>query len=115
MFKVTPNPPASIDAAIIDPQAIERALAYYDLPEGSTSKRSSSTTKQHSTPDAQHREEALVNASSILGSAAATAYEQADNVTGANRKMGMGVVYLIELARGLVDSVIKETPAGTAN
>ncbi|NWD09083.1 DUF6124 family protein [Pseudomonas gingeri] len=115
MFKVTPNPPASIDAAIIDPQAIERALAHYDLPEGGTSKRSSSTTKRRSAPDAQHREEALVNASSILESAAATAYEHADNLTGVNRKLAMGVVHLIELALGLVDSVIEDEPARVAS
>jgi len=44
MFKITPNPPVSIDPGIIDPQAADRALAHYNLPEGSTVKRSSDTT-----------------------------------------------------------------------
>jgi hypothetical protein len=50
-----------------------------------------------------------VNASSILDSAAATTYENADNLTGANRKVAMGIVHLIELAQRQVDSVIEET------
>ncbi|RBH57185.1 hypothetical protein C3F00_012475 [Pseudomonas sp. MWU13-2860] len=61
-------------------------------------------------PVPQSREEALVNASSILDSAAATAYENADNLSGANRKVAMGVVHLIELAQRQVDSVIDEQP-----
>ncbi|NWC00751.1 hypothetical protein HX882_33290 [Pseudomonas gingeri] len=115
MFKITPNPPASIDTGIIDPQAADRALAYYNLPEGSASKCSSDMTIRRLMPVAHSREEALVNASSILESAAATAYENADNLTGANRKVGMGVVHLIELALGLVDSVIEDVPAGVTS
>ncbi|MBV6753311.1 hypothetical protein KV580_23585 [Pseudomonas chlororaphis] len=115
MFKITPNPPVSIDPGIIDPQAADRALAHYNLLEGCASKRSSATAARRQVSAAQSREEALVNASSILESAAATAYENADNLTGANRKVGMGVVHLIELALGLVDSVIEETPAGVTS
>ncbi|MGA8135918.1 MAG: hypothetical protein WCA48_17485 [Pseudomonas gingeri] len=115
MFKITPNPPVSIDPGIIDPQAADRALAHYNLLEGSKLKRSSFTTTRRQVPTAQSREEALVNASSILESAAATAYENADNLTGANRKVGMGVVHLIELALGLVDSVIEEAPEGATS
>lgn len=72
MFKITPNPPVSIDPGIIDPQAADRALAHYNLPEGSALKRSSARAAQCQVPAAQSREEALVNASSILESAAAT-------------------------------------------
>ena len=61
------------------------------------------------------REETLITASSILESAAATAYENADNLTGANRKVAMGVVHLIELAQRQVDSVIEDQPAGITN
>ncbi len=50
---------------------------------------------------------ALVDASSILESAAATAYEHADNLADADRKVAMGVVRLIELAQGRVDSVLE--------
>jgi len=105
MFKITP------DVGTIDPQAADRALAHYNLPEGRTVKRSGVTTVGRQRPAAQNREDALVNASSILESAAATAYENADNLTGANRKVGMGVVHLIELALGLVNSVIEAPPA----
>ena len=115
MFKITPNPPDSTGVGSIDPQAVDRALAHYNLPKGRTSKRSDITTTRHQVPAAQNREEALVNASSILESAAATAYENADNLTGANRKVGMGVVHLIELALGLVDSVIEDAPAGVTS
>ncbi|NWD68822.1 hypothetical protein HX870_14565 [Pseudomonas gingeri] len=50
---------------------------------------------------------ALVDASAILESAAATAYEHADNLADADRKVAMGVVRLIELAQGRVDSVLE--------
>jgi hypothetical protein len=115
MFKITPNPPVSIAPGIIDPQAADRALAHYNLLEGRASKRSGATAARRQVPAAQNREEALVNASSILESAAATAYENADNLTGANRKVGMGVVHMIELALGLVDSVIEEIPTGVTS
>ncbi|MBV6750011.1 hypothetical protein KV580_06855 [Pseudomonas chlororaphis] len=106
MFKVTPNPPVSPTVEHIDPQAVDRALAHYLRPEGHASKPPE-LHKRH--PATQRREDALVNASSILDSAAATAYENADNLTGANRKVAMGIVHLIELAQRQVDSVIEET------
>jgi len=111
MFKVTPNPPVSSGIESIDPQAADRALAHYIQPDGRTPKPAPSS--HVSTP--QSREETLVNASSILDSAAATAYENADNLTGANRKVAMGVVHLIELAQRQVDSVIEELPAGATS
>ncbi|MPQ71795.1 hypothetical protein [Pseudomonas sp. MWU12-2323] len=46
------------------------------------------------------------NVYSILQSAAATAYENADNQTGSNRKVAMGVVHLIELAQLKMDPVL---------
>ncbi|NWE26810.1 DUF6124 family protein [Pseudomonas gingeri] len=45
---------------------------------------------------------------SILQSAAATAYENADNQTGTNRKVAMGVVHLIELAQLRMDAMLNE-------
>lgn len=60
-------------------------------------------------------EDKLVNALSILQSAAATAYESADQLDGAKRKLAMGTVHLIELAQSWLDSVIEETSTmGTA-
>ncbi|WP_338522521.1 hypothetical protein NUH87_20880 [Pseudomonas batumici] len=115
MFKITPNPPGISGIESIDPQAADRALAYYILPQGGSPKRSGTTGTQDKAPAPQSREEALVNASSILDSAAATAYENADNLTGANRKVAMGVVHLIELAQRQVDSVIEELPAGVTS
>jgi len=53
---------------------------------------------------------ALANIYSILQSAAATAYEHADNQTGSNRKVAMGVVHLIELAQLRMDSVLDGQP-----
>ncbi|KIH81659.1 DUF6124 family protein [Pseudomonas batumici] len=108
MFKVTPNPPISSTVESIDPQAVDRALSHYLQPEGQAPKPPSSTTPHKHPPTSQNREDALVNASSILDSAAATAYENADNLTGANRKVAMGIVHLIELAQRQVDSVIEE-------
>ncbi|NWB32072.1 hypothetical protein HX886_34680 [Pseudomonas gingeri] len=52
------------------------------------------------------RETILLDVYSILQSAAATAYENADNQTGTNRKVAMGVVHLIELAQQKIDSVL---------
>ncbi|WP_439899232.1 DUF6124 family protein [Pseudomonas gingeri] len=48
----------------------------------------------------------LLDVYSILQSAAATAYENADNQTGTDRKVAMGVVHLIELAQQKIDSVL---------
>ncbi|WP_248806713.1 DUF6124 family protein [Pseudomonas sp. MWU13-2100] len=109
MFKVTPNPPVSSAVESIDPQAIDRALAHYLWPEANAPKPPISIKPHKRQQASQSREDALVNASSILDSAAATAYENADNLTGANRKVAMGIVHLIELAQRQVDSVIEET------
>ena len=115
MYKVTPNPPGTSGVESIDPQAADRALAYYILPQDGGPKRPGIVGTQERASTPQSREEALVSASSILDSAAATAYENADNLTGANRKVAMGVVHLIELAQRQVDSVIEEQPAGVTN
>ncbi|MFC3943293.1 DUF6124 family protein [Pseudomonas gingeri] len=57
-------------------------------------------------PLPRDRETILLDVYSILQSAAATAYENADNQTGTNRKVAMGVVHLIELAQQKIDSVL---------
>ncbi|MBV6754255.1 MULTISPECIES: hypothetical protein [Pseudomonas] len=115
MYKVTPNPPGTSGIESIDPQAADRALAYYILPQGGGPKRPDIAGTPGEPTGPQSREEALVSASSILDSAAATAYENADNLTGANRKVAMGVVHLIELAQRQVNSVIEEQPAGATS
>ncbi|WP_338525246.1 hypothetical protein NUH87_06285 [Pseudomonas batumici] len=72
-------------------------------------------TRRRRVPDPRHQEGTLVNVYSILQSAAATAYEHADNQTGSNRKVAMGVVHLIELAQLKMDSVLDEQPINSSS
>ncbi|NVZ99637.1 DUF6124 family protein [Pseudomonas gingeri] len=110
MFKVTPNPPDSSSPETIDPKAADSALAHYDLPPFRKRNHPGAISIREPLPDFQSSEEVLVNASSILESAAATAYENADNLNGPSRKVAMGVVHLIELAQRMVDSVLENEP-----
>jgi len=108
MFKVTPNPPAVPRVETIDPRIADRALSHYNLGPDAGSKPAPATVLHDHLPDPRHHEETLVNVYSILQSAAATAYENADNQTGSNRQVAMGVVHLIELAQLRMDSVLDE-------
>ncbi|QXI26161.1 DUF6124 family protein [Pseudomonas vanderleydeniana] len=103
MFKPTPNPPATPRAGIIDPRLVDQALAHYDLgPDAVPKPAPASVTAAAPTnqpPTSPNPEDTLLDLHSILQSAAATAYENADNQTGPNRKVAMGVVHLIELAQ----------------
>ena len=110
MFKITPNPPVSLRVESIDPHIVDRALAYYNLPQGTSPKRCGANSTRKINAEPESREEILVDASSILESAAATAYEHADNLTGPDRKVAMGVVHLIELAQLRMDSVLDGQP-----
>ncbi|MGA8132811.1 MAG: hypothetical protein WCA48_01480 [Pseudomonas gingeri] len=49
----------------------------------------------------------------ILESAAATAYESADQLDGSKRKLALGVVRLIELARKRVDDTLQLWPVSS--
>lgn len=111
MFKATPNPPKSPGVKTIDPHTTDRALAPVILPDENPRMLSGNATTAPPRTAAQGLEDTLVNAGSILESAAATAYENADNLTGANRKVAMGVVHLIDMAQRLVDSAIEESSA----
>ncbi|WP_455926045.1 DUF6124 family protein [Pseudomonas putida] len=51
-------------------------------------------------------EEALLHASHLLDCIASTAYEHADGLQGHERKQGMAVYHLVEMARPLVDAAI---------
>ncbi|WP_248767450.1 hypothetical protein [Pseudomonas sp. MWU12-2345] len=106
MFKVTPNPPVILNVETIDPRAADRALSHYNLGPDAGSKPAPNAALHDHLPAPRHQEDALVNVYSILQSAAATAYEHADNQTGSNRKVAMGVVHLIELAQLKMDSVL---------
>ncbi|RBH53676.1 hypothetical protein C3F00_026990 [Pseudomonas sp. MWU13-2860] len=52
------------------------------MPPGASSKRRGANSTRKISAEPESREEILVDASSILESAAATAYEHADNLTG---------------------------------
>ncbi|KPA98059.1 DUF6124 family protein [Pseudomonas asplenii] len=102
MFKPTPNPPPSSHAGIIDPRVVDQALAHYDLRPDAMPKPASTSVAAalpNPPPTSLNHEDTLLDLHSILQSAAATAYENADNQTGPNRKVAMGVVHLIELAQ----------------
>ncbi|WP_273820443.1 DUF6124 family protein [Pseudomonas asplenii] len=110
MFKPTPNPPAS---ANIDSRIADWALSHYNLgPDaGPNPLPSPAATRPRNSPTPESQEDALVDIHSILQSAAATAYEHADNQTGSNRKLAMGIVHLIELAQLRMDSVLEKQSA----
>jgi len=112
MFKITPNPPATPNVETIDPRIADRALSHYNLGPNAGSKPASNTMLHSLLPDPRDQEDVLVNVYSILQSAAATAYEHADNQTGSNRKVAMGVVHLIELAQLRMDSVLDGQTVG---
>ncbi|WP_248745775.1 hypothetical protein [Pseudomonas sp. MWU12-2037] len=112
MFKITPNPPATPNVETIDPRIADRALSHYNLGPDAGSKAAPKTVLHGHLPDPRNQEDALVNVYSILQSAAATAYEHADNQTGSNRKVAMGVVHLIELAQLRMDSVLDGQTVG---
>lgn len=52
-------------------------------------------------------EEAMIHASDLLRCAAATAYEAADHLHGANRDLAFSVVHMIDLAKALVDRCLE--------
>ena len=60
------------------------------------------------------QEEALVQASDLLRSAAATAYESASRHQGNQRDLAFSVVYLIDMAKALVERSL-HAPQAQAN
>ncbi|MBF6030266.1 DUF3077 domain-containing protein [Pseudomonas sp. P115] len=60
------------------------------------------------------QEEALVHASDLLRSAAATAYESASRYQGNQRDLAFSVVYLIDMAKALVERSL-HAPQAQAN
>jgi len=106
MFKITPNPPVIPNVETIDPRIADRALSHYNIGPDAGSKPTPIAVLHDHRHDPGSQEDTLANVYSILQSAAATAYENADNQTGSNRKVAMGVVHLIELAQLKMDSVL---------
>lgn len=60
------------------------------------------------------QEEALVHASDLLRSAAATAYESASSHQGNHRDLAFSVVYLIDMAKAMVERSL-QAPEAQAN
>ncbi|MGY2199447.1 DUF6124 family protein [Pseudomonas gingeri] len=83
-------------------------MSNYDLGPKAGSKPVPVTVLLEDLPLPRDRETTLLDVYSILQSAAATAYENADNQTGPNRKVAMGVVHLIELAQLRMDTMLNE-------
>jgi hypothetical protein len=60
-------------------------------------------------PDPPHTlEENLLRISDILRCAAAVAYEACDHLSGSKRSLALAVVYMIDMAKALVDQSIIE-------
>ncbi|WP_455825290.1 DUF6124 family protein [Pseudomonas graminis] len=57
------------------------------------------------------QEEALVHASDLLRSAAATAYESASSHQGNHRDLAFSVVYLIDMAKAMVERSLQAREA----
>jgi hypothetical protein len=60
------------------------------------------------------QEEALVHASDLLRSAAATAYESASSHQGNHRDLAFSVVYLIDMAKAMVERSLRAPEAQTS-
>ncbi len=59
------------------------------------------------------QEEALVHASELLRSAAATAYESASSHQGNQRDLAFSVVYLIDMAKAMIERSLQASEAQT--
>jgi hypothetical protein len=59
-------------------------------------------------------EEALNHAAELLQCAAATAYESGDRLSGTDRHLAMSVMYLVDMAKTVIDQSLSGLEAGTA-
>ncbi|KAF2411264.1 DUF6124 family protein [Pseudomonas antarctica] len=91
--------------------AAQRALDYYLKEDVSTPITDASFFDIK--PGVSH-EDALVHASDLLRSAAAAAYESASSRQGTQRDLAFSVVYLIDLAKAMVEQTL-QVPVGQAN
>jgi len=109
-----PLPDAPETADILDMHssgAAQRALDYYLKEEVSIPGADDSFFSIK--PGISH-EEALIHASDLLRSAAATAYESASSHQGNNRDLAFSVVYLIDMAKAMVERSLR-APQAQAN
>ncbi len=108
MSKITPDPP--VNPLYPHDKTTDRVFAHYNLPPVEP-------PEPYKLPESLYRirtdvrsEESLSTAYELLEAAAATAYESVENLSGANRKVVLGVVHLIELAKALVESELNKHP-----
>ncbi|WLH88374.1 DUF3077 domain-containing protein [Pseudomonas sp. FP453] len=102
-----PQPELAETADILDMRssgAVQRALDYYLKEEVSLS---ATDDTFFSIKPGISQEEALVHASDLLRSAAATAYESASSHQGNNRDLAFSVVYLIDMAKAMVERSLR--------
>lgn len=91
-----------------DHAAAKRALDYYLKPEVS---KSAIEEKLFEVKCGISSEEAMVHACGLLRCASATAHETADKLFGTNRDLAFSVVYMIDLAKSMVDRALDGTRA----
>ncbi len=89
--------------ALKDSAATQRALDYYLNPAVSSH---APEDKVFAARNGLSHEEAIVHASDLLRCAIATAHESAVGLQGAPRDLAFSVVYIIEMAKLLVDKAI---------
>nr|WP_180206061.1 DUF3077 domain-containing protein [Pseudomonas sp. SbOxS1]NYU06225.1 DUF3077 domain-containing protein [Pseudomonas sp. SbOxS1] len=112
------NPPSNdlpdiqIDTSLHSPQgsaAAQRALDYYLKP------AVSEEVGQEPLFDVNRNisiEEALVHASGLLRCAAATAYESASHLHGADRDLALSTVHMIDMAKAMVNRSLEGDQKG---
>ena len=96
-------PDMQMDTSLTSPQgsaAAQRALDYYLKPTVSEDMNESRFFDVNRNVSS---EEALVHASDLLRCAAATAFESANHLQGANRDLAFSTVHMIDMAKAMVD------------
>ena len=96
-------PDMQMDTSLTSPQgsaAAQRALDYYLKPTVSEDMNESRFFDVNRNVSS---EEALVHASDLLRCAAATAFESASHLQGANRDLAFSTVHMIDMAKAMVD------------
>lgn len=106
MKKIVPDPPLSMpdaaasDDSLLDRVAADRALNYYLL---GNQARPSAGMSTYAINENVNLETALIEASSLLRCASASASEAGHNLCGAPRDLVLSVLHLVDLAKAYVD------------
>ncbi|BAQ81908.1 DUF6124 family protein [Pseudomonas sp. St29] len=97
--------------ALKDSDAARRAMDYYLKP---AITGPSKEEKFFEIRRSLSSEEAMIHASDLLRCAAATAYDAANHLQGANRDLAFSVVHMIDLAKALVDKCLECQRCGSS-